>query len=210
MAEGKEMPGHRKGASAVVDADRIEGAVVRAVQEYERQLGGTVRKKLSDAEVGGEHDQAVDAPAHCPKQRLGLPAVAVGARDDEVVSVVARGDVHAPDDLGKELAVEVGQQDAERARPLRDQTARGAMRDVGETLGDPPDPASRLVPNGALVVQDPRHGGDRNRRRAGDVPDRDAHGPGRPVRPVTLPREREGLHCRNRLQVSVTVYTLGI
>jgi hypothetical protein len=96
-----------------------------------------------------------------------------------VQALVPGGEVDAADDLGKELAVQVGQQHADRVRAVRDQAAGGAVGPEAQALGDGAHPAARVLVHALAVVEDARDGRNRDAGLARHVLDR-RHGESSP------------------------------
>src|SRR2546423_5197556 len=98
-------------------------------------------------------------------------------------SVLLRGVVHAADDLGEELSVQIGEKNAEGLGTAGNETARAAVRDVTHSAGDFANEPSRLVAHRSTAVQNSGHGGNGDPGFAGNILDRD-HSP------------RIGMSCR--------------
>src|SRR5438270_11390812 len=97
-------------------------------------------------------------------------------------SVLLRGVVHAPNDFGEKLSVQIGQQHAQRVCLARDQTAGTAVRNVAHPAGHFANPALRLVTHGSTAIQNARDGGDGHIGFGGNILDRDHSPPS--IRPV--------------------------
>ena len=151
------------------------------VQEHDGKTGREVLLERPRVELGRKRDQAVHAPADRAQQLLGFDPVLVRSGDEEVVPAPPRRDVDAADELGKELAEEVRQENAEGMGLAGDETARGAVGSVAELLDGAPDAQARLFADGSLFIHDAGDGGDRHARFPRDLPDRD--GRSRPRRP---------------------------
>src|SRR5205085_8877086 len=106
--------------------------------------------------------------AQRPQDGFALGAIAVGSGDQDVVAALAAGDVDSTDDLGEELAVDVGQDDADRAGPAGDQAARGSVRRVPHLLDGATDALARLRADRALLVEHARDRGRGDAREARD------------------------------------------
>jgi hypothetical protein len=69
-----------------------------------------------------------------------------------VIAFPLRGLVHPPDDLGEELAVEIRQEDAQRARSAGDQAAGGDVRRIAESGSYLSNSGTRLVADRPLEL----------------------------------------------------------
>src|SRR2546430_15603825 len=98
-------------------------------------------------------------------------------------SVLRGGVVHAADDLGEELSVQIGEKNAEGLGTTGNETARAAVRDVTHPAGDFANKPPRLIAHWSAAVQNSGHGGNGDLGFAGNVLDRD-HSP------------RIGMSCR--------------
>src|SRR5687767_3247795 len=94
-----------------------------------------------------------------------------GARDQAVIPTLLDPLIDAPDNLGKELAVEVGQQHPDRVGPAGDETPGTGVRTVVQPLRRGPHRGTGAGGDQAALVQRPGCGGDGNPRRASNVPD---------------------------------------
>ena len=86
--------------------------------------------------------------------------------------LAARRQVDAADHLGEELAVQIGQQDADGLSAVRDQAARNAVGPEAQALGNGTHPATRILVHAVAVVEHARDGRDRDARFARNVLDR--------------------------------------
>jgi hypothetical protein len=89
------------------------------------------------------HEQAIDAAAHRAQCHALLFRMAVVTGDEEIQIVLARHLVDAAHQLGKEFAVQVGQDDADRAGAPAAEAARRVVRDVAQLLRGIDHPAAR-------------------------------------------------------------------
>ena len=130
-------------------------------------------------DVGRHDDHAVDAPSHRAHRRFDFGFVVVGAGDDEVVAAAPGGDVDAANDLREELAVEIGEEDANRGRLAGDEASRSAVGDVAKCVGDIADAASGFFCHRPPAVEHPRDRCDGNAGFSGYIPDRNHRPHGR-------------------------------
>ena len=99
----------------------------------------------------------------------------MGARDEQVIAGLPDGAVDPANQLRKELAVNVGQQHAERVGAARDEAAGGTVGGVAERFDRGLDPRARLLEDRALAVEDAGDGGDGHASAPRDVFHRHAH-----------------------------------
>ena len=92
--------------------------------------------------------------------------------------VALHGLVDAADQLGVELAVEIGEQHADGAGLSGAEAAGGGVRGIAEALGDGADAAAGGLRDQAAAVVRAGDGGDRDPRGAGDILNRNHWGAG--------------------------------
>lgn len=173
MAECQEMTHHRVGAAEVVDIDRVvRPSLDPAVQQDDRQMRREIDFQRSGVEVRRHHDQTIHSTAHGAESGTDLFSVVVGARDQQVVLEAPCFGVHATDDFGEELTVEIGKKPPNRHRSTRDQGASCAVGNVAQGLRRCEHALTRLFPDWAVAVERPGNGSHRNARLAGYVLDR--------------------------------------
>ena len=163
VPEREQMPHHGTRPVDVGDRDAVvPGELDLGGEQHRPGAHAAGMERAGGVHAGGHDDEPVDAAPDRAERghevRLGRGV----ARDQQVQVPQARGLVDAPDHLGEELAVQVGEQDAERVDALRDQAARDAVGPVAEPLRrlDHADPGG-LAHAGALV-EHARDRGDRH------------------------------------------------
>ena len=124
-------------------------------------VAGGLPQRARGVHVRRHDDQAVHPPAH-RAQHVGqlVPLARASATPAGGSPSRASGEVRAVDDLGEELAVQVGQQQPQRVRPVRDQAAGDPVGPVAERARGRGDPPPRLLAHQRAVVEDARHGRD--------------------------------------------------
>ena len=177
VSERMQVSGHREGAVVVVDVDEVEaaGGLRRGVEQDHRDRVRDRGAQPGRREVRRKHDEPVDAAPHRAEDGAGLAALAVRARDQEVITRASHRGVDAADELGEELSVDVREQDTDRVRAARDEAARRAVRDVAERLDRGLDPGAGGVQHRALFVEDAGDRGHGDSSLSSHVPDRYAH-----------------------------------
>src|SRR6185437_5939776 len=79
-----------------------------------------------------------------------------------MVAPALRRLVNAPDHLREELAVQIGEDNADGRGAIGDETARGAVRRISKPGGDVEDVAPRVIGHGCAPVAGTGHRGDRH------------------------------------------------
>ena len=92
-----------------------------------------------------------------------------------MVAASSRGLIHSADHLGEELAVEIGEDDADCARLAGDEGSCAGVWDVAESRGDFTDAVFGGRTHGSSPREHAGHGGDGDTCFASDVLDGD-HG----------------------------------
>ena len=98
-----------------------------AVQEDDRERRRNVGDERRGIEVRRHDDQSVYPTAHGAERGLDLVLRVVGAGHEQVVAARLRGLVHPANDLGEELSVQIGEEDADGSRSIRDESTGGAV-----------------------------------------------------------------------------------
>ena len=93
-------------------------------------------------EIRGHQDQAIDASTHRAHGTCNLPAVAMGAGNEQMVPL-RRAAASTPRMISEKIAVEIGKQDA-GVLVLLGETARTNVRSVSQPGRDIPDSCSSL------------------------------------------------------------------
>jgi len=83
--------------------------------------------------------------------------------------------IHAADQFGEELAVEIRQQHADRLRAPRDQAARTGVRDVVQLVGDLDDAFAGRLGDAFVTIEGARNRRDGDAGGTGDIFDRYGH-----------------------------------
>jgi hypothetical protein len=102
--------------------------------------------------------------------------------DEQMQIVLARDDVDAAHQFGKEFAVQVGKDDTDGARAAATEAARGVVRDVLEFLRRVQDALAHGAGHVLLAVERARDGGHRDLGQPCYVANRDNVSHRRPTR----------------------------
>ena len=176
IAGGHQVRGHGARATEIIDHERRSdaGGLV-GVHEHRRQAARQRVFQARAADVRRHHQQTIDAPVH-RSQRLGcLRVIAMRARDQQVQAARPRRAVHAADQLGEILPVDIRQQQPDGVGTAADQAAR---RGVGRVM-QPARGAQHALANArghrAGVVEGAGHRGNRHPRPPRHVLNRRCH-----------------------------------
>src|SRR5690606_22308640 len=219
VASHRDLPGHgdaqllqglqSAGGDEVVEAQqRVDLGVARqhlargpgAALDGRRAGEDTGRRQLQAEllvlEARAAQDDAVDEVVLERAQRLRLARDVLDAvGEQQGVTVLDRDVLRAPDDLGEVGVRDVGDDQPDRARGGGAQAARDDVRAVAEALDRLPDPLAGPLAHARPLVDDPRHGHDRDAGPSGDVGQRDPLGRGPPVHPYLLATEATARRC---------------
>ena len=147
----------------VRDRDRVE---VRHLGSRTEQDDRTVPCRGADRgrrfTLRRHDDEPIDTAAHRAQRGDEFVDVGMRTRDQYVHPLAPCRQIDPPDDLGEELAVQIGQQDADRVRAVRDQAARGSVRPEAQLLGHGAHAPARVLADALAVIENARHGGHRD------------------------------------------------
>src|SRR5688500_4402762 len=173
VAETDQVLHHRPRTTTVVDDHRVDRVTARdRTQEHHRQRRRNVEQRLG-VQVGRHCYDSLHAAAHRAHRRLDAVLRRVRAADDEMKSVALGRVVHSSDHFREEFSIEIRQEDSERVRLARDETARATMGDVPEASGNFPDAVLRLGADWSASVENAGDGGNGDVCFTGYVLDRD-------------------------------------
>ena len=172
------MRSHFSRTARILDRQRIDLVPPRhRAQQHHRNRTRQIQQRIR-VEIGRHHDNSVDAPSHGANRRLDSVTIGIGARDQQMETMLLRGVVHTANYFGEKFAVKIGEQHAERLRLAGDETARAAVRDVSHPAGNFANQTPSFVADGAAAVENSGDGSDGHVRFTGDILDRD-HSPRR-------------------------------
>jgi len=143
----------------------------RVVEQHDREGAGDVSIEQRGVDVGRHDQQAVHAPAHRAHGGGDLGGIAVHAGQEELEVPLARDRVDAADDLGEELAVEIGQEDADGVGAMSDEAARAAVGHVAQRAHGGQHAGAGLLADVLVFVHHARHRGDGHAGLARDILD---------------------------------------
>jgi hypothetical protein len=159
VAQRREVHHHRVRTGHVVNRQHGIPLVAHgARQEDSRHVSRQVLVQRSRVEMWRHDDHPIDAPAHGTHGGFELRSGTVSAREQQMVPPRLGRAVHPPDELGKELPVEIGEEHADRVGAGGDERASATVwhvtqrgRDLSDSLGDG-------LADRAAAVQHARHG----------------------------------------------------
>ena len=157
-ADLDKMIDHRPRAHGIVEADRGPAADLRpSVDEDGRRPARKGRGELLVIEVRRHDDQSVDSPAHCLEHGFGPTALRVHVGQEQEIAALGRQPVHPAHDLGEELAVEIGQDHADRPGSRQAEAAGAGVRHVAEIVDCGDDPLASFFTDVVDAIEYARH-----------------------------------------------------
>src|SRR5580692_1622519 len=163
-AQADQVGGGVVGGFLVIDEDA--GAVLVVGNAIEKDEGGLLFKKGLEVGQGGgiigQGDKQTIHPA--VKKGVGVGAFLInrlgGLADDEVIAFMVGDILHPGDDGGHEVAIDSGDDHADRHRAPGAEVARKMIATVSKFLGEIGNTFLGLFADDGIVLQCPADGGD--------------------------------------------------